>query len=68
VAAPADPFGERHEVDGGIREHRATGAIQVARDHVQDVDEPRREGAELLRAGADAAVGGSRGCSGEVAR
>ena len=41
-----------------LREHRAARPVEVAREHVQDVDEPRRERAELLRAGADARVHG----------
>ena len=43
---------------GGLREHRAARAVEVAGQHVEHVDEPARERAELLRAGADAAVDG----------
>ena len=39
-----------------LREHRAALAIEVAGQHVEHVDEPARERAELLRAGADASV------------
>ena len=50
------------------REHRAALPVEVAGERVDHVDEPGRERAELLRAGADAAV--DRGALGgrEVAR
>ena len=35
---------------GGEREHRAALAVEVAGEHVEDVDEPARQRAELLRA------------------
>ena len=41
------------------------GAVEVAGEHVHDVDEPARERAELLRARADAAV--HRGALGAAA-
>src|SRR5207248_5091778 len=49
-------------------EHRAAHAVEVAGDDVEDVDQPARERAELLRARADAAV--DRGALGgsELAR
>ena len=51
----------------GAREHGAAGSVEVAREHVEDVDQPGGEGAELGGRGADAPVhAGSRG-SGEVA-
>ena len=40
----------------GEREHRAALTVEVAGEHVEHVDEPRRERPELLRARADAAV------------
>ena len=49
----------------GAREHRAAGAVEVAGEHVDHVDQPARERAELLRAGADAPV--DRGALGAAA-
>ncbi len=48
--------------DGGHRlhqrggEHHAAGPVEVAGEHVHHVEQPRRQGAELLRARADAPV------------
>ena len=41
---------------GGLGEHRAAGAVEVAGERVAHVDEPARERPELLGARADAAV------------
>ena len=53
---------------GGPREHRAARAVEVAGEHVEHVDQPARERAELLRAGADAPVDGGALGAGQVAR
>ena len=50
----------------GLREHRAAGTVEVPGEHVQHVDEPARDRAELLLAGADAPVDG--GALGAAAR
>ena len=51
-----------HRPRHGVGEQRAAGAVEVAGEDVEDLDQPRGEGAELLRAGADTAVdrGGRR--------
>ena len=61
--APTLPRAGRAGSSGrGQREHRAARPVEVARQRVADVDEPRRERAELAQARADAAVdGGSLG-------
>ena len=53
---------------GGEREHRAALAVEVAGQHVEDVDQPARERAERLRRRADAAVDGGALGGGELAR
>ena len=54
----ADAFlaASRRAGSNGQREHCPAFFIEVAGDHVQHVDEPRRGGAEAHRGGADAAV------------
>src|ERR1035437_3602347 len=42
------------------REHRAAGPVEVAGQHVEDVDEPGRDSAELGGRGADPPVYGGR--------
>ena len=67
-AAPDARFAARvGAARGGLGEHRAARSVEVAREHVEDVDEPRRERAELLRARADARVHRGRRRTGEVA-
>ena len=56
AAAAAGRAGRVALPGGGAREHRAAGPVEVAGEHVQHVDEPGGERAELLRRGADAAV------------
>jgi hypothetical protein len=46
---------------GGAREHHAAFSVEPAREHVDHVDEPARERAELLGAEADAPVPGPPG-------
>ena len=53
---------------GGQREHRAALAVEVAGEDVEDVDEPARQGPELLGAGADPAVDGGRSAPRQLAR
>src|SRR5439155_20865460 len=50
----------------GAGEHRAAHLVEVAGEHVDHVDQPARERAELLRAGADAGVDGGALCPGEL--
>ena len=45
---------------GGGGEHGTAGAVEVARQHVEHVDQPRRQRAELGRGGADASVDAGR--------
>ena len=45
---------------GRPREHRAAGLVEVAGEHVEHVDEPRRQRAETLGAGAEAPVDAGR--------
>ena len=52
----------------GAREHRAALAVEVAGQHVEHVDQPAGERAELLRAGADAGVHGGARRGGQLAR
>ena len=52
---------------GREREHDAAGPVEVAGDHVDHVDEPAREGPELLRRGADPRVDGGARRGGELA-
>ncbi len=59
--------GEPDQIDRGRGEHRAAGAIEVAGHHVDDVDQPGGQAAELLRAHADPAVGDRRRRGGKVA-
>ena len=49
-------------------EHRTTLAVEVPRERVHDIDEPRRDGAELLGARADASVHGRPLRGGEIPR
>ena len=53
---------------GGLREHRAAGPVELAREHVQHVDEPARRGAELGGGGADPAVDAAAVRGRELAR
>src|SRR4029453_14922262 len=53
---------------GGLGENRAARPIECAGGGVQDVDEPARDRAELLLAGADTAVDRGRLRGGEAAR
>lgn len=41
---------------GGLGEHGAAGRVQVAGEHVEHIHQPVGQGAELLRAGANAAI------------
>ena len=50
-----------------LGEHGAAGTVEVAGEHVEHVDEPRREGAELGGGGADAPVDAGGGRGGELA-
>ncbi len=52
---------------GGVGEHGSPGPVEVAGQHVEDVDEPRSERSECGGVGADASVDGGRRGSGEVA-
>ena len=52
---------------GGAREHGAPRAVQVPGEDVHDVDEPARQGPELLGAGADTAIADSALRGGELA-
>ena len=56
--APAAPGLARRvrRADRRAREHRAAGAVEVAGEDVEDVDEPARRRPEALRGGADAPV------------
>ena len=56
------------EVDGGRREHRAAGSVEVAGEEVERLDRPLAEHAERLRRHPHPAVDGGRGRRGEVAR
>src|SRR5207247_2188982 len=53
---------------GGAREHRATQFVEMTREQIDDVHQPARERAELLRAGADPAVDRGTLARGELAR
>ena len=72
VTTPRPHAGRADRVGGErrrLREHRAAGRVEVAGEHVEHVDQPARERAVLLRAGADAAVHrGALGASASVAR
>src|SRR5437660_11488358 len=52
----------------GLREHGAPDLVELPGEDVDDVDEPARERAELLRAGADTRVDGRAARAGELAR
>ena len=67
--APAAPRGARRvpRPGGGRREHRAARPVEVARERVEDVDEPARGGAEALRRRADPPVDHGAVGGGEVA-
>ena len=67
AAAPGLAVGVRL-ARGGEREHDAAGAVEVAGDRVEDVDEPARERAELLRGGADPRVDCGALGGGQLAR
>ncbi len=57
VAVGPHGVGERGERPGdGLAEHRAARAVEVAREDRDHVDQPRRDGAELLVAEPDPAV------------
>ncbi len=65
-SAPAVRAASLEEIDGGAREHRAAGLVEMAGDRVQHVDEPAREPAELLRGDAHAPVRHGPRSAGEV--
>ena len=52
---------------GRLGEHGAAGTVEVAGEHVEHVDQPRGERAELGGGGADAAVDARGGRGGELA-
>ena len=53
---------------GRLREHRSARPIEVAGQHVEELDQPARERAESLRARADASVDGGARRGRELAR
>ena len=68
-ASPAAGRARGVRVAGGAeREHRAALAVEVAGEHVDDVDEPARDRPELLRARADPSVHGGPRRRGELPR
>src|SRR5207249_3561401 len=60
-------LGERGERGRGSRKHRAARAIEVAGEHVDEIDAPARERSEFLDTGAEAPVTGRRPGGDELA-